>query len=545
MQEEIEKAKAFLLKTNTTSNKNLYDHLSEVLSKILDERPNNCIGKVSFLEIFLIHYPNICQLLETNFFSAFALKSVHVSLLLNNLTTNKNGTLKQINQSDLKKDGDGEGGEPETEEDVETPLPDLMNLTFYFEQAGIGLSREEMFRVFLALKQLVDTKPLQMVRFWGRKIIAYYSSFSFCNILSKHNIRESSTHRRWGHWTTLNFAADQGEGEGDDQAKEEDKGDEDEEGGEEDDTPKPDWKPPPVIPKEDNRTGTNKRTFFVTTEPGKPWVKLPAVTPAQIVTARSIKKFFTGRLDAPIVSYPPFPGNEMNYLRAQIARISAGAQISPAGFFMFEEEEEEEEEGEVRDSYMLNVDFEGISVRELADPSLHNWAHHVQHVLPQGRCVWHNPIEKPEDDFEEEEEEEEREDVEEPKPESGPQLLTSIAEDEPVNGMPAWTPYVSSELLPQYGLAVMRSNRWPGAVAFAKDRKFENIYVGWGHKFDADNYTPPPPPAAMEEYPVVSEVTEVDDPTVEEERALKKAQEEAMEAAEDMDDVDDDEDDDD
>ncbi|KAJ7381513.1 Radial spoke head protein 4 A [Desmophyllum pertusum] len=40
-----------------------------------------------------------------------------------------------------------------------------------------------------------------------------------------------------------------------------------------------------------------------------------------------------------IVSYPPFPGNEMNYLRAQIARISGGAQISPAGYFMFEEEE--------------------------------------------------------------------------------------------------------------------------------------------------------------------------------------------------------------
>ena len=68
-----------------------------------------------------------------------------------------------------QKDGDGEGGEPETEEDIETPLPDLMNLNFYFEQAGIGLSREEMFRVFLALKQLVDTKPLQMVRFWGKK----------------------------------------------------------------------------------------------------------------------------------------------------------------------------------------------------------------------------------------------------------------------------------------------------------------------------------------------------------------------------------------
>lgn len=32
---------------------------------------------------------------------------------------------------------------------------------------------------------------------------------------------------------------------------------------------------------------------------------------------------------------------------------------------------------------MLNVDFEGVSVRELADPSLHNWVHHVQYVLPQ------------------------------------------------------------------------------------------------------------------------------------------------------------------
>lgn len=83
-----------------------------------------------------------------------------------------------------------------------------------------------------------------------------------------------------------------------------------------------------------------------------------------------------------------------------------------------------------------------------------------------------------------------------------------------------------------------------GVVVILK-RKFENIYVGWGHKFDADNYTPLPPPAAMEEYPVVPEVTEVDDPTVDEERELKKAQEEAMEAAEDMDDVDDDEDDDD
>jgi len=55
---------------------------------------------------------------------------------------------------------------------------------------------------------------------------------------------------------------------------------------------------------------------------------LPPVTPAQLVASRKIKKFFTGKLDASVVSYPPFPGNESNYLRAQIARISAGTQVS-------------------------------------------------------------------------------------------------------------------------------------------------------------------------------------------------------------------------
>ena len=72
---------------------------------------------------------------------------------------------------------------------------------------------------------------------------------------------------------------------------------------EEDDTPKPDYKPPPKVPKEENRTGVNKKTYFVCNEAGKPWIKLPSVTPEQISLARKIKKFFTGRLDAPVSTY--------------------------------------------------------------------------------------------------------------------------------------------------------------------------------------------------------------------------------------------------
>jgi hypothetical protein len=68
---------------------------------------------------------------------------------------------------------------------------------------------------------------------------------------------------------------------------------------------------------------------------GAPWVRLPIVTPAQISQARKIKVFFTGNLTAEIKSYPAYPGTEKNYLRAQIARISATTHVSPAGRFKF------------------------------------------------------------------------------------------------------------------------------------------------------------------------------------------------------------------
>jgi hypothetical protein len=64
--------------------------------------------------------------------------------------------------------------------------------------------------------------------------------------------------------------------------------------------PKPAFKRPPAIPKEENRTGVNKKTYFVCNEPGQPWSRLPQATPAQIAAARKIKKFFTGYLDAPV-----------------------------------------------------------------------------------------------------------------------------------------------------------------------------------------------------------------------------------------------------
>lgn len=51
---------------------------------------------------------------------------------------------------------------------METPLPNVAELTFYLEQIGVGVGREEMHRILLSLKQLVDLQPLQRCRFWGK-----------------------------------------------------------------------------------------------------------------------------------------------------------------------------------------------------------------------------------------------------------------------------------------------------------------------------------------------------------------------------------------
>ncbi|KAH0615889.1 hypothetical protein JD844_026492 [Phrynosoma platyrhinos] len=478
----IKNAKAYLLKTSVKTGVSLYDHLAEMLAKILDERPENPADIIE----------NISKDVKCARFQK------KLNTLRDEYEKHPTFELAEMYKTLFQKGG-GDGTEQEIEEEMtETPLPNVMETAFYFEQTGIGLSLEEYYHIFLALKQLVTTHPIQTCRFWG-KILGTEANY----IVAEVEFREGEEEEEAEEEEIIEEGLKEGS------EIREDEEDEDEE---KDEPPKPNYKPPPVIPKEENRTGANKFTYFVCNEPGKPWVRLPQVTPAQIVNARKIKKFFTGKLDAPVVSYPPFPGTETNYLRAQIARISAATQISPLGFYQFGEEEgdEEEEGGAGRDTYEENPDFEPISVLEMVE-SLANWVHHIQNILMQGRCTWVNPLQKSEEEEEEDEEEEKPEEQEETQ-EVGPPLLTPLSED-------------------------------AGTRAGAMQERFDNIYIGWGHKYSPDNYSPPLPPMVQSEYLSGPEITEASDPTVEEELALKAAQEEAL-AAEEMEEEEEEEDED-
>ncbi|NXR77360.1 RSH4A protein, partial [Pycnonotus jocosus] len=490
----IKNAKAYLLKTSTKSGLNLYDHFANMLTKILDEQPTNTVDIIENISKD-VKWAQFRKKMDTlrdeplippTFEAAEKCKALFI------------------------KEGREEEHE-EVEEEMPT-LPNVMETAFYFEQAGIGLSKDESYYIFLALKNLIHVQPIQTCRFWG-KILGLEMNYIIAEVQLREGEEEEETGEE-GEGTTAEEEEKIGEAE------------EEEEQKEKAEPPKSTYKPPPAIPKEANGTGTNKYVYFVCNEPGKPWVKLPPVTPAQIVCARKIKKFFTGWLDAPVVSFPPFPGKEANYLRAQIARISAATQVSPTGFYQFPEEEEEEDEG--ADTYEENPEFEPPPVAEMVE-SLATWAHHVKGILKQGRCVWINPQKLEENEEEEDDEEEEEEEEEEqPMEERGPPLLTLISEDEGMKHIPAWTAQASTNLIPEYSVAILQSNRWPGAYAFASGRKFENIYFGWGHKYSPESYTPELPPPAQAEFPSRPEITETVDPTVEEEMAFKIAQEEAL-----------------
>ena len=137
-----------------------------------------------------------------------------------------------------------------------------------------------------------------------------------------------------------------------------------------------------------------------------------------------------------------------------------------SGFYQFDEEDDDEGAAG-RDTFVENEEFVGLALAELVDPSLGAWVHHVQYILPQGRCSWWNPQEarrggsRAGDDDDDDDDGDTGGGAEEDgvEPESGQPLLTPISEDVPVDGLPAWVASVSSKLMPSnFSIAVLRSN---------------------------------------------------------------------------------------
>lgn len=327
-------------------------------------------------------------------------------------------------------------------------FPDILEESALLEWAGISFGRTETYRLYLSLKKFSQALPAEVerLRFFGR-ITTRGAPYFVVEGLNP----------------------------------------EDEEGPEE--------------TVQEGRGGANKYSYWVTQclESGQ-WVKLPNVTMAQVVIARQFKRYLTGDLEAPVPTYPPFPGTEKNLLRTLIALIAGSTSISPAGYFELNEDEDPPTI-KLAEQEALNEAFpKPASELKEAD----SWVHHEIELNVLGRVLAMpevlddngDPIE-PEEPIE-----------------TTPPLKAVEAEQWSFRLCPGGSGESANSVV------AARSLLYPGAYAIAAGRRFLTVYVGDGIPYSVGSYTPPMPAAIQgewapveEEEPLVEQADVLVDPT--------------------------------
>lgn len=439
----VEAAIAFLHKKSTTTGDSVFSHLSRLIQLVLETKAEDA---VDVLETSML-------LKQTRLLSDDGIKSFQEG---------RNEDEEKVVQRFLNlfnvavqslPDPEGEAADQEETGDAESncEVVDFLTESASLETVGVGLGRMETYLIVLALKQLGAKPGVLKARFFGK----FFGTSGNYYIFETNKLEDDETE----NVTEINSALF--------------------------------GRPVDTIPPE--KEGSNAHVYWACRKLGDTFIRLPDVTPLQIKTARSLKKFLTGNLDAEVSAYPPFPGLERNFLRAQIARISASTVLAPQGYFMAEEVEgDEEPSGKIEKTEEWTMP----SPAELA--KLEAWVHQYPHLKKQGRCSLYVPVVEPREDSDEDAEEETPKGEEEP--EQSPDLLTSVKNDAEISeGMKPWSVSCSSSIKGlKHQVVCLQSLLWPGAYAVTTKDGFSNVYIGWGIKNSP--YEPPSPPEVQKEY---------------------------------------------
>ena len=254
---------------------------------------------------------------------------------------------------------------------------------------------------------------------------------------------------------------------------------------------------------EERGTGVNTNVYWVTDNSLNKWTMLPDISPEQLQAARDIKVKFTGDLERKIITNPFFHGQEKHYLRAQIARISHSTTIMPGGMHKLQEDNAKEIEP---------IEFEeGKEYKPSTESQtdMKNWVHSIKSIL---KCNRVSHMEQEGDEGEGESEEVKKDPAE-------PRLKPILDDVSPAGEDSAWilrlvgdqtrTPGIKGKSY-HYGVVVVRSTVWIGAVTCWKNDKFLQIYVGDGLKNESNTYYPVYPPSIPDD---PEDLVEMPEPT--------------------------------
>ncbi|XP_052838830.1 radial spoke head protein 4 homolog A [Drosophila gunungcola] len=437
---ELNVAKSILQKYSTLSGDNLFDHLSDIIKRVIDERPPNVID---FFEEFSRNVREQKFHLPERFPPSGVFDEVRTFRVAKRILQSMKLPYNIEGEDLLGEDMSGE--DARTNEEFRLVIDDSMRyfvtfnervqqLQFYWTQCGFSICNDDIFQLASAMNRLQTHPSIMQCRFWGcingLKASYYIVEASLTReevasrlVMMEEELREKQTPFKMrkgredrplpahigpeltpGMYGWEDYPSEELE------------------------KMRPKAAPVPLveeiehydIPPELIGQGCNRYSYFVVNSLFDDWTELPIVTPRQIVVSRHIKKFLTGDLEADVISYPCFPGKEKHYLRALIGRITASTYIAPVGYYrrmtkrekrMFdgevddedeEEEEAEEEEEEVNEGeeeqmedndvmLLKNEKYEAEPLGSLATPVA--WVHVRSNILNiQGRVVWYDEL---------------------------------------------------------------------------------------------------------------------------------------------------------
>ena len=433
MLKDVESYKKLLKDMKSTSGSDLYTHLVEVFGHLMRHYPDQPLDKIEEVSYLVKHKADY---------------KVEEFLKLAEQTRYKDvsESLKEYIQTASKL-----FEAPELGEDEEPPekaavgnIPNLLKEGRIYQFAGIDFGEKEYFLLQKSLTKLAEKSSATKLRLWG-KIHGTESDY----------------------FVAEGITDDDDEGEGED-GKQED-----------------------IEPR---GSGVNQFVYWVAPDSLADWKQLPDISPAYLKASRLIKVSFTGDLERKIITNPFFHGKEKHYLRAQIARIHHGTTLVPKGLYCTQEADVNDIERNDPD------DEENKYVPQTENQlSLKNWCHYPKGILKNCR-TGHTEPEVPEG--EDIEPEELLKQIEAADPYEA--RLKAITDDGDVEkGIPAWNLRFLGDSYRQptlngktehNGVVVVRSLRWIGSTTVWKGDKWYQIYVGNGHKNEAQSYFPVDPP---------------------------------------------------
>ncbi|CAN0029291.1 unnamed protein product [Phaeothamnion confervicola] len=432
----FEEARQILSAPGAAGGPSLYDHLSDVLLKVLTERPADAAEMFEHLSVEArasrVAEPAAPEAVPEAADATSA--PSHGAVLGPAASAAKAARVKWAARAHAFFRQGRDGGE-EDEADSGVTVPDMMDEAGLWEWAGVSLGRLETYRLYLSLKALARGLPAghESLRFWGR-----------------------ITTRGGAYLVAEAKATDESNSELD-----------------------------PAIA--EGTDGANRFAYWVSSAAGHAWELLPPVTAAQVVGARQLRRYLTGDLNAPVPGYPPFPGKERALLRAQIARIASATSVSPAGFF---ELDEESDPPAIRPAASETLaESYPKSPAELAAADA--WCHYALELNARGRC--RPPPPPPGADGDEDATDAEDADA----PEEIPPLR-ALSED--ADGSWGFRVGPGGSGASAASAVVAKSLLWPGAYAVACGRRFTTIYVGDGVKYLEAPFQPPPLPPVQAEW---------------------------------------------